>query len=383
MEQKISETTEPELLPPKRARNRCITSGCTAAKAPLLRLDVVRLDHFRPALGFAPDLLAQPLRRAADQAQARLFEALRDARIANGRVERRVQFLDRSARRAGRRHEAVPGLDDKALVAELFHRRHLGQIGRASRPGDGERPRLAGLDLRKDRGLVVHEHHHLPSEERGDRVSRALERHPQHVDAGDGGEPHRRQVVRAAHGADRRRQPAGIGLGVGDEVRDGFDVRRRMHGEDVHHPADEEHRDEILLQVVARLRIDARIDGAGADGALDERVAVGRGLGGARSADVASRARHVLDHDRCPKRLARAVGDDARDHVGGAAGSEGHDELHRLPRERLRVDGEARRQCEGKKQTNGAVGHGSSPVVSPDDRWDGMLCVCSFRAALH
>src|SRR5712664_2667533 len=89
--------------------------------ARLLDLDVVGLDHLGPALGFAADLLVQPLGRAADEAQPGFFQARLDARVPDGRVERRVQFLHRRARGALRHHETVPGFDDEALVPELFH----------------------------------------------------------------------------------------------------------------------------------------------------------------------------------------------------------------------------------------------------------------------
>src|SRR6266851_7330181 len=108
----------------------------------LLDLDVVGLDHLGPALGFAADLLAQPLGRAADQAQPGFFQAGLDARVADGRVERRIQALDRRARTTLRHHETVPGFDDEALVAQLFHGGHIRKVGRAPRSGYRQGSRL-------------------------------------------------------------------------------------------------------------------------------------------------------------------------------------------------------------------------------------------------
>src|SRR5207249_6455348 len=65
------------------------------AASRLLDLDVAGLDHFSPALGFAAYLLAEALGRAAHQAQPGLLQAILDARVLDGRVERRVQLLHR------------------------------------------------------------------------------------------------------------------------------------------------------------------------------------------------------------------------------------------------------------------------------------------------
>jgi hypothetical protein len=71
---------------------------------------------------------------------------------------------------------------------------------------------------------------------------------------------------------------------------------------------------------------------ARADGAHEQRVAVARRLRGQRCADVAARARTVVDHDGLAERLAQLQADDAGQDVGGATGRERHDHGDRLGR---------------------------------------------------
>ena len=73
-------------------------------------------------------------------------------------------------------------------------------------------------------------------------------------------------------------------------------------------------------------------------------------------AQRATRAAHVLDHDRrVAQRLAQRLGQVARDLVGRAAGREGHDDGDRL----VRV-GEGRGRGEGGQHGRHQALHGSS-----------------------
>ncbi len=67
------------------------------------------------------------------------------------------------------------------------------------------------------------------------------------------------------------------------------------------------------------------------------RVAVGLGLGDGADPDRAARARPVLDDERLAELLRQALRHRARHDVRGAAGREGHDDLHPLGRPRLRL----------------------------------------------
>jgi hypothetical protein len=59
-----------------------------------------------------------------------------------------------------------------------------------------------------------------------------------------------------------------------------------------------------------------------------QHVAIGSRLGGFGRADGAARAALVFDHQGLAELLAHALGDQAGDDVGGAAGSERHDHAY-------------------------------------------------------
>ena len=88
-------------------------------------------------------------------------------------------------------------------------------------------------------------------------------------------------------------------------------------------------RREVLHRVVARLLQHEHVVAVRLVVAERDRLAVGLGLGDGARADGAGAARDVLDHDLLAERAGDVGGDDARDHVGRAAGRIGHDHLDR------------------------------------------------------
>ncbi len=72
---------------------------------------------------------------------------------------------------------------------------------------------------------------------------------------------------------------------------------------------------------------------------LQQRVAVGRRLGHARGADGAAGAPEVLDHHRLAPALGQALGDQAGELVGAAAGGHRHHDVDRLRGETGRLVG--------------------------------------------
>src|SRR3954468_3002152 len=81
---------------------------------------------------------------------------------------------------------------------------------------------------------------------------------------------------------------------------------------------------EILPDVVADLRVDARVDGDLGDGAHHHGLAVGRRGGGIARGDRAAGAGAVLHDHGLSQALGEPGGDDARQDVGATAGREGH-----------------------------------------------------------
>ncbi|MNQ84356.1 hypothetical protein D3C85_994820 [compost metagenome] len=98
--------------------------------------------------------------------------------------------------------------------------------------------------------------------------------------------------------------------------------------QDVGHRDDQGDRHEVLDRVVGQLGVDGLIDGVRADRAHQQGVAIGRGARGFRRADVAAGARLVVHHHGLVPALAQFGRHHARGDVGGAAGGEGHDDLH-------------------------------------------------------
>ncbi len=125
---------------------------------------------------------------------------------------------------------------------------------------------------------------------------------------------------------------ARIRLGVGNELLHGVGRHRRIDDEHIGDARDEDHRDEVLDVVVRHLRIQARIDRVRADRAHFERVAVGRRLGDEFRADVAARARPIVDDDALAPGFGEVLRDLAGENVGGAARRKRHDEADRLRR---------------------------------------------------
>ena len=77
------------------------------------------------------------------------------------------------------------------------------------------------------------------------------------------------------------------------------------------------------------MQIDHRVGRHSGDGGNANRIAVGRTTRRFRSADRPARAAAVFGDDRVAQEAAQWVCDDARDHVGGAADGERHDQPDR------------------------------------------------------
>jgi hypothetical protein len=98
----------------------------------------------------------------------------------------------------------------------------------------------------------------------------------------------------------------------------------RVRDQDERGVAELGHRREVGHGVERDLREHVRVDHHGAVEAEQQRVAVGRGLRGLLRADVAARARTVLDHHLLPEAQAERLGHHARAVVGDAARRERH-----------------------------------------------------------
>jgi hypothetical protein len=98
---------------------------------------------------------------------------------------------------------------------------------------------------------------------------------------------------------------------------------------------DQRHRLEILHHVVIQMH-GRGVEHVRLDMADAHRVAVGRRMGDATDPNGAAGTTDIFDDDRLAKRILHAVGQDARDGVGRAAGRVGHHEGDRPRRIILR-----------------------------------------------
>jgi len=96
--------------------------------------------------------------------------------------------------------------------------------------------------------------------------------------------------------------------------------------EHVRQSRDQADRLEILLGVVLEVLVDEGIDGVRAHGADQQRVAILARACDRRCADIAARPGAVLDDERRSVFLLQTLGEDAPEHVGGAAGAERYDD---------------------------------------------------------
>ena len=114
-------------------------------------------------------------------------------------------------------------------------------------------------------------------------------------------------------------------------------------------PMDADRR-EVARKVEIQVLIKRGVDGIGRDG-LQQRIAVRRRVGDDFGADIAGRARAVVDDELLAEPLRQRLADEARDDVGRQARRIADDDVHR-PRRII----ERRRAAWRQRQRGGARG---------------------------
>ena len=157
---------------------------------------------------------------------------------------------------------------------------------------------LAALDPGQRRRRRRHHERRLAAHHRGHAGPAAAIRQMRDVEAArHGAEQLDRQMLRAALPGRRIAQRAGLGLGELDQFLQRFDRKLRVDDHDVRRRTGEPDRREILDRIVRQLGIKPRIDAVRRNVGEQQRVAVGRRLGGQFRAEQPAGARTVVDDD--------------------------------------------------------------------------------------
>ena len=171
---------------------------------------------------------------------------------------------------------------------------------------------------------------------------------------------------------------AGVGLGQRDEFAERFRRHFRIEQKQQRILPHHDDRGEVALRIVRQARPRRRHDRE-ARGHHQERMAVGRRLGGRVGADDAARGRPVVDDHRLPERLLEIGRDEPRHHVIQSAGRERDDQLDRMAGVGLRLRACRRRAppaAQQRRQGSGGVtswwwfasGASPHPKQPPDAR---------------
>ena len=157
--------------------------------------------------------------------------------------------------------------------------------------------------------------------------STAVERHMQKVEPEGELEQFGRQLCRLPRTSRCVTVLAGICFHQRDQFLQVVRRERRVDHQDVRRRHRQSDRGEIPDRIISQLGIEARIDDE-ARGHDEHCIAVRRGLRGGGGADVARTGRQVLHIERLTPSLGQRLRDDVRQHGGGAAGCEWHDDPH-------------------------------------------------------
>src|SRR5262249_4004866 len=134
---------------------------------------------------------------------------------------------------------------------------------------------------------------------------------------------------------------------------------------------------EVTLGVVGRLGVEARIDGV-ARGHEQDRVAVGRRLGGGPHAEIAARSGPVLGVELLAPFFRQLLRDQPRDHIGRPRGRERADDLDRT----IGIPGALRQSGTGEQEHGAARQHAGGKAEHCVDHSHGASSGCALRGSL-
>ena len=223
-----------------------------------------------------------------------------------------------------------------------------GRLAQSPLPGMRDRFHLAGLDQSDDRGPVGENELHLPRHDIGDGKTAAAIRDVIDLDAGGALEQFEQQMLQRAVAGRRHVDAVRRCLGIGNHIGHRRHRNRRRADQNVRHRPDQENRIEILAVIERQVGIERAVHRE-RRGIVQNRVAVGIGLGDHGLADGAAGAAAIFDGEWLAKIFAELGVDDARRGVGAAGRRIRHHDPHRPVRPsglRARIaDKRCRRHC--------------------------------------
>ncbi len=165
----------------------------------------------------------------------------------------------------------------------------------------------------------------MPRDHVRDGRRRAAIRHVHHVDARQHLEQLARHVDRRAVAGGGHVELAGIGLGVGDEFRNGRDRQVLVDHDHVREADDAGDGRDVAQEIEVELRKQRRVDGIGRRD-QQQRVAVRRRVDDGFRREIGGSAGPALDHHGLTELLLQPLGGEARRDVGRSAGRVADDE---------------------------------------------------------
>ena len=242
-------------------------------------------------------------------------------------VDLAVEPVDNSGRQSGGPRIAQPHIrvESDLRKSALDHGGNIGQPRRAGRAGVGERPDASVLDQRNEIGNWRKVEVDAAAQQVGAGLLAAGVGNE--GDVGAGGLPECfGQDVRGRSEPQAEDQRAGVGLGVGDELRDrpGRNGRRHHHHVRPRHGGRD--RRQAFEQVNATVGVGHR-EIAQHVAREQQRVAIGRRRGDRPGSCGLAGAGPVLDDDALAQARLKLLRDHPPNGIGGRTGRGGHDDL--------------------------------------------------------
>ena len=289
--------------------------------------NLTTLPHF---LGFVGDDFCEVGGRARHALAAQVGQPRLESLVGEACIDRFVELVDDFDRRVLRRGDAF---ERRRLVArqEFADRRQIRQRRRTGHRRHRQPANFSGLDERQRRRGQVEHDLDLSAHEIDQRRRVAAVRHVHQIDAGHHLEQLAGHMQRRADAARAHVDLARIGLGVGDELRNGLRRQLRSNHHHLRDANDAGDRRRVAQKIEIEMLIKRGVDGV-RTGHQQQRVTVGRRLHHRLGGDVGAGAWPVVDDELLAELFGQPFRRQPRHGVGGAARRKAAQDMHRTRR---------------------------------------------------